>query len=78
MINAEIARQAAETAQTSKIENELKIFDKNITDKIDDGKFSIYHYDRITEGTKKELEKLGYEVSEIDDQRDGYTATITW
>ena len=42
------------------------------------GKFSTYWAESLHDGVETELKKLGYDVKEMHNQKDGSTVTISW
>ena len=42
------------------------------------GKFSTHWVESLYDGVKTELLKLGYNVKEMQNQKDGATVTISW
>ena len=74
MLLASEAREQAEKINTS---NELQIIEDEIKKKISSGEMSLTFYGCVSENTKKELERCGYQIFTGTQYYDEYI-TIIW
>ena len=61
---------------SEKDESQLKEIAVLIKRRFSDG--YCYYYNNVSTLVKKELETAGYVINEYNEQRDGYTLTISW
>lgn len=76
MISAEEARKQQYELNSKKEEKQLKEIEEKIKKDIKRG--YTYYYEQLCLTVQLELEKLGYKVSYVYDQRDGSLTTIKW
>lgn len=76
MISAYEARKQQYELNSKKEEKQLKEIEEKIKKDIKRG--YTYYYEQLCPTVQSELEKLGYKVSYVHDQRDGSLTTIKW
>lgn len=76
MISADEARNLQNQLNTEKEEIQLKEVEEKIKKDIKKG--YTYYYEQLCPTVQQELEKLGYKVYYVFDQRDGSLTTIKW